>query len=331
MDNLLARCQALEEELQKRNQELEAANMEIDTANLKQLDTEAKYEEIVESLKLRLNEYIEKNAELTSDLEGSEGYARDARKKYKQLQAEYEESRHKLQQLQILSESLQSTTQEQNATILKVECRVKELEADRDSKAPLIKVALDIRSRYLEQAKAVDTETTWGKGQKDVIECGNKAAHNAMGHVDKLLFRDDYLDRGRRFKMAKIFKNLYKSSPEQYGSMSEKMLKAIDCEATIRTVTVLNNGLRPLNERQLAVDQINILQAKHDKMSRDDFEKDEDVDRRLAHLIQLTGKIVIADRQSKALGHENLARTGGQRNLGSSAGRGFRNASGSQY
>jgi cytidylate kinase len=44
---------------------------------------------------------------------------------------------------------------------------------------------------------------------------------------------------------------------------------------------------------------MDILQAKHEKMARESFEKDEDIDRRLARMIELTGEIVVADRQSR--------------------------------
>jgi predicted nuclease with TOPRIM domain len=190
--DLLARCQALEEELEEANKEIAA---------------------------------------LKSDLEGSDGYAADARKKIKQLQAENSELRE-------CSKSHETLIQQYETKLSKAESRIHELEADRNSKAPLIKVAVDIRCRYLEQAQAVDTEATWGKCNQDIVEAGNRAAHSAMGHVDMLLFRHDYLDMGRKLKLARIFTNLYKSNPENYDSMSEKMLKAIDCEATIRTVTV---------------------------------------------------------------------------------------------
>jgi hypothetical protein len=84
---------------------------------------------------------------------------------------------------------------------------------------------------------------------------------------------------------------------------AKKMHKLIDCEATIRTVTVLISKNRPLKQRQLALDNCDIIRTRYEKLTREEFEKDEDVERRLARVMELTEEIVEADRVQRSAGY----------------------------
>jgi hypothetical protein len=189
--------------------------------------------------------------------------------------------------------------------------RIAELEQDRDLKDPLFQVGVSIRVRYLEMAKKMALGSPRAKLDISSIEKGNEAAHHAMGEVDAILFQGDILSAQAKNRLTIPFTELYKSSPKDYSSMSKKMSQVINCEATIRTLNVLNEGNRPLAQRQQALDQIEILHNKYAKLSKERFEADEDVSWRISRLIVLTSEIVEEDRQSM---HD--IRTGGRRQRG---------------
>lgn len=179
-----------------------------------------------------------------------------------------------------------------------LESRIAELEKDREVKDPLFKVGVSIRSRYLEMAKKLAMGSPRSKLDVTCIERGNEAAHGAMGQADAILFHGDILSAEARGRLSVPFTEVYRSKPGDYSSLSPKMKQVIDCEATIRTLNVLNEGSRPITQRQHALDQIHILQKKYAKSSKKSFETDEDVKLRLERLIALTKEIVEEDRQS---------------------------------
>ena len=80
--------------------------------------------------------------------------------------------------------------------------------------------------------------------------------------------------------------------------MPRKMLEAIDCEATIKTLKSLNEGLdRPLVEKGQALEHINIIVQKYPKLKGEAFDTNLDIVRRLGWVKTLTETIVEYDRQ----------------------------------
>ena len=79
--------------------------------------------------------------------------------------------------------------------------------------------------------------------------------------------------------------------------MAPKMQEAMDCDATIKTLFVLNSSLRPLKERETALIDIDTIKTKYGKLSKEEFEADEDITRRLARVKVLTNNILEADRK----------------------------------
>jgi hypothetical protein len=203
-------------------------------------------------------------------------------------------------------------TKREEQKILK--SRIAEFEKDRDLKDPLFQVGVSIRARYLEMAKKSALGSPRAKLDTICIERGNTAAHEAMGQVDAILFQGDILSAEEKDRLSGPFAELYKLKPEDYCSLSQKMSKIIDCEATIRTLNVLNEGNRPISQRQHALDQIQILQDKYSKLPKEIFEADEDVKSRLGRLVALTREIVEEDRQSI-----NERQTNGRRHNGSTS------------
>ena len=95
-----------------------------------------------------------------------------------------------------------------------------------------------------------------------------------------------------------IFEELYHYRPTVYVTMPNKMLEAIDCEATIKTLKSLNEGLdRPLVEKQQALENVDVIVAKYPKLLKDEFDIDADVVRRVERVKALTEMIVTYDRK----------------------------------
>lgn len=177
--------------------------------------------------------------------------------------------------------------------------RIAELEQDRDLKDPLFQIGVATRVRYLEMAKKWTLGLPRSQLDSTCIENGNVAAHHAMGHVDAILFHGDILSPHIKANVMVPFTQLYRTIPGDHGLLSKKMAHVIDCEATLRTLNVLNEGQRPIAQRQQALDQSNFLYGKYAKLSKESFDADQDVDTRLARLIALTKEIVEEDRKSK--------------------------------
>lgn len=80
------------------------------------------------------------------------------------------------------------------------------------------------------------------------------------------------------------------------------MTQVVDYRATIMTVKAANNGLnRPIKERGLAMDHIEAVISKHPKLKGDDFNTDEDVERRLQRVKELIRDIIEQDMLHKRL------------------------------
>ena len=180
-----------------------------------------------------------------------------------------------------------------------LELRVGELERDRDLKEPLFKIGVAIRLRNLELARALLSNIHSSKLNQGLIKKGNAAAHRGMGSVDASLFQQDIAPNVVKCNLSITFKELYKSEPLKYGSMSPKMLEAIDCEVTIRTLVVVNSQ-RLVGVRQTALEQLDVINTKYGKLTKDAFEEDKDIGWRLARLKELTEEIVESDRQRHA-------------------------------
>jgi hypothetical protein len=321
------RCETMENELLKLRLELAASKSEI--VNLKAgmknglLDLGPELADSRSETKAELREKTEENEGLRFDLEGLEGFAKVKRHEHKVLQQKYEdlvetsaqaqrEEAATIFELELKIEELQRNSdakiRELEARVAEVEsfgpcaesripaleAKIKELESDRDQNRMLFDVGVDIRVRFLQNAKK--QLGLRYEQNSDAIRKGNIAAHAGIGEADVILFQPCLLPNDLRVDLWHIFVNLYGTHPLEYGSRPRKLLEAFDCEATLRTVIVINKGLRPLREREQALGHIEIIKEKYQKLTRQQFEADEDVDRRLAQVKLLTDEIVEEDR-----------------------------------
>jgi hypothetical protein len=313
-DDLQSRYKTQEADLENQKRALKAA----------QVDTTAAREEAT-----LLRKEI---SDLKADLEGSENYARDLRKRHKSLQRAQLDSKEQLDGKAVVSSDiftrseariselgvqptervtkleeriteLDGEARTSDARIKELQLRVEQLERERDLKEPLFKIAVAIRLRYLEHARVPLFNVHSSKLNQELIKSGNAAAHHGIGSVDASLFQGDILcnvPKAAKQNFIRTFNDLYKSEPANHGSMPSKMVEAIDCEATIRTLVVVSNQ-RLVKTRQVAMEDLDFIKAKYGKLTREAFGEDKDVVWRLGRLKELTEDIVESDRQRKAV------------------------------
>ncbi|KAG4441091.1 hypothetical protein IFR05_003445 [Cadophora sp. M221] len=97
-------------------------------------------------------------------------------------------------------------------------------------------------------------------------------------------------------EQSNIFEDRYHYRPAVYVTMPTKLLEVIDCEATIRTLKSLSDGLdRPLIEKQQVLKNVSTVVDKYPKLPKGEFDTGVDVIRRVDRVKALTEMIVIYD------------------------------------
>jgi chromosome segregation ATPase len=131
---------------------------------------------------------------------------------------------------------VKSRVSRQVATIKDLTSNISKLERDRDLKAPVLQIGVDVRLRNFEHARETYLEVPRDEIDRSIIMNGNVAAHSANGAVDAAMFQaglvpDEYMEDAEA-----IFKKMYQVEPSKYGCWSPKVLRLVDCQATINTV-----------------------------------------------------------------------------------------------
>lgn len=149
--------------------------------------------------------------DLKSDLEGKDGYTEDLRGRFKALRVEHEDVVQKLKASEAELKSAQSeasklreqleaqageasddwaflTLKKETDLRLSLQEDVEKLKKERDQKEPLVKIGMDVRLRFLEQAKQCIWYQKRDKFSKHMQEIGNRAAHGGNGEADASLF-----------------------------------------------------------------------------------------------------------------------------------------------
>jgi hypothetical protein len=183
-----------------------------------------------------------------------------------------------------------------HAKVTKLEMEVSSLKQDRDLKAPLIQLAVDIRLRYLEIARETAFQTSRTDENKVIIMNGNIAAHRANGAVDAAIFKAGLVPACYKEAATKIFEHLYLLLPEQYGCWSPKTQRIQDCSATLASLKLQNNFKQSEWERGEHEKIRQKLISLSSSMSEDDFESSKEVEQLVVKLEYLNGQIVERDR-----------------------------------
>lgn len=250
-----------------------------------------------ESLQAQLD--IERDAHtkevrtIEEDVEAERGYTRDLRRRYKDLESENSKLRRKIEELKATDERKAIANLQGKNDTLQEELRLK---------TPLAEVGSDIRRRFLEQARDPLLLVPQPPNQA-MIQKGNAAAHYGNGQADAaiLLSVDWEGNETDRRQLRYVFKALYLHDPEEFMKLPVEIREAVDCQATIRTVVVLNKGLnRPLRERQSALDHFETIMKMAEKRKGPsgvmDDASEAELSRRLRIVKELTEDICKYDR-----------------------------------
>lgn len=152
---------------------------------------------------------------------------------------------------------------DQAAIIKRLKLQITDLEIDRNLKAPIIQIGVDVRLRNLEQTREALNEVPRAQVDHTVVMNGNIAAHRANGTVDAALIKTGLV-------------------PD-------------DCHATIIAVKALDHRTSSSGLRDKFHDvEERLLELKNTKNVRE-FESDLEVDVLLGQLERLTQMIVILE------------------------------------
>jgi len=306
---LQARCKVLEQELEQRTSELLTARTEAETAKVNLASIKAYNNEIKAELQRQSRDHEQEKAIMQEELDAKDFNTAESRKECKALQSRNQEL-EKQELVHKLSTPIQQKSQPQDPTsaitrqaaiISQLQAQVAELERERALKQPIFTIGLAIRIRNLELAKRTLfdlSQNRYLKVDNSLVQAGNVAAHNANGLVDKTIFQlpSNILSEEKKNDLELVFEKLHGSLPGGYGALPGNLLEAMDCDATIRSLAVVNAGFRPLVARQQASDRIEYIKEKYGKLSKEAFEESGDVEQKLKELRAFTEEIVRADR-----------------------------------
>jgi hypothetical protein len=277
----------LNAQLSQSNFENESLRTQVASRSSSQ-DTAARYNRL-------LNEHRRLKRDYDRVVEEQED-ARDLEREVDELRALRVSSKTELNKTRSDLSIAKARISNQSETITELTEEVSRLESDRDILAPIVKIGVDIRLRYLEDAREIALGIPRGDIDRAVIMNGNNAAHRANGVADAVLFKQELIPDENLIDAKRIFEDLYCNPPSNYTCCTPKVDKMLDCRATIRTVKAVNNGTGSVDQRDEHMEIVNQLVKMHKDMSNDKFEQDEGVGELIEKLVQLTDEIVEVDR-----------------------------------
>ncbi|TGO23338.1 hypothetical protein BPAE_0136g00310 [Botrytis paeoniae] len=156
------------------------------------------------------------------------------------------------------------------------------MEIQRKNTNTLARISVAVQVRFLEHAKAQVMGLHKHNFDAKFIQRGNDAVHRAYGAVDFALFTGNYLTDREKRQPEEVYGLIYDGlSPQSYGNMPPRMLRAIDHQG----------------------DSMNFLKNKSIELGYEAFKKDEDVARHLRRLGEFADLIIAKSRRQGALMH----------------------------
>jgi hypothetical protein len=213
-----------------------------------------------------------------------------------QLKSEVAGVRLQLSQCNERIEELESKVTERNSTVTSLESRIAQL----DLLEPLVQLGSATRLRCLEKSRVKLEGCARNELSYFVIEKGNAAAHHGHGDADSALLNFGVLPRHSATKYSRIFAKMYQSDVSAWPSLPQKMKDALNCVATLNCLEAFGR-LPNAAACGPIIDHVDVIRAKYDRMTVEEFDTDESVSQRLEFAKSLTKQIVKKERQSKPL------------------------------
>jgi hypothetical protein len=243
--------------------------------------------------KLRLREEAAQAdiIDLKSDKEGLE-------KEIIRLRGTIEESCTQLSEATRENVELGEKSSQLRTKVSELEMEVSALKEDREIKAPLIQLAVDIRLRYLEFARETALKITRTDADRVVIINGNTAAHRANGALDAAIFKTGLVPDCYLAVASHIFEHLYLASPAEYRLLgwTSKIQRIQNCTATLKSLKPVNTFKQSEPEREEYEKILKTLVALVGPMSGEEIESNEEIHHLVQMMEYLTDRIVERDR-----------------------------------
>lgn len=290
--------------LLSQDQELLRKELELEISSNKRLQTELnEFEHRAEDFQ-RLDEIInsfskqkEQCADLQKQLQTFENRAED----FKHLDETVNDLNEQKKQYAELQEQLEASkvTEQQlehsKATIEKLKGRIRGLEDERDLKGPLLQTAVDVRRRFMIQAREKLYPGTLAEAtDAGNIKIGDMAAHNGDGLADEALLLAGFLT-GERW--TAIFGMLYGKKPGEFAEYPCGLRRLKDCEVTIRTLQPVR-GARPCFQARSEAEALILAITQEYEKDNDRAERRSLVQNSITRVVQLTEEIVESARGS---------------------------------
>jgi hypothetical protein len=217
-------CQFQEGSVHRANEELHAVAELNDFLDERHHYFESRFAEL--EVLDRIEEYLETEREHNRELMGEV--------------RELEKKTAKLPHLEDMEKDLILRERQCREFLLKIEDledKVAELEEDRDIKAPLLEKAIDIRVRFMVQARNLLFDTPLSDNDREKVRIGNASAHGGCGLADEALFLAGIVDQD---EWSQTFEQLYDKKPGEFVQYLPNHRKAADCKATVQTVMAVD-------------------------------------------------------------------------------------------
>ncbi|TGO60003.1 hypothetical protein BCON_0039g00340 [Botryotinia convoluta] len=197
----------------------------------------------------------------------------------------------------------QSKTKRFSSQIQELQAKVKTLEEERATVDPLIETGVAVRKRFFEQAKSiVSWDERYSSAGHKIIKEGNDRCHRAYCLTDAALFKLLYLSGSAN---EALYNEIYRvNSHADVTSLPLKLCQALDSNASIKTVRVINNSTTSQELRTEAEQLFSSITSSWNAIPlKNIFEANEKVTGWLSQLHDLEEQIIRIDRSIEYRGY----------------------------
>jgi hypothetical protein len=296
-----SKIQDLERRLASKRRSQTTLNAQLSQSNLEnenlrtQLGSRSSSQDTTARYNRLLNEHRRLKRDYDKVVEEQED-ARDLEREVDELRALRVSDKEELSKTRSDLSNAKTRISNQSETITELTEEVSQLESNRALLAPLVKIGVNIRLRYLEDARETALGVPRGDIDRAIIMNGNNAAHRGNGVADAVLFKQELIPDENLIDAKRIFEDLYDNPPPNYKCCDSRLHKLLDCRATIRTVKAVNNGTGSVAHRNEHMNIANQLVEMYNSTNKKEFGQDEEAGELIERLEQLTDEIVEMDR-----------------------------------
>jgi len=186
--------------------------------------------------------------------------------------------------------------QKRDRKIMRLEQEMREKIYELHCTGPFCQAAVEVRLRFLEQAREMIFGVPRAEVDVAIIQDGNNAAHRGNGELDSELFDSDFFPEEYRDDAEMIFRELYGCAPSDWDDLSFNMKRLRNCQASLACLRARNNGIVSDEKRDEFAAIVQQIQGYNSWMSDYTFQNNPEVNDLLERLESLTDEIIQLDR-----------------------------------